>query len=77
VNIPRIARTLILATSNLLLAIGANAAQAQPDAKPRPEGFGSPAPVPSSFLLVVAGFAVLLGWRWWRSRVRARQLSQD
>jgi hypothetical protein len=52
---------------NFVLAIGAHAAQAQSAAKPRPQGFAT-APAPSSLLLVIAGFAVLLGWRWWRSR---------
>jgi hypothetical protein len=52
------------------------ASQAHPAAKPRPEGFGS-APAPSSLLLLIAGFAVLLGWRWWRSRARAQQASRD
>ncbi len=68
-NLQRLSRTLTLAAVNVVLAIGAQAAQAQSAAKPRPEGFAT-TPAPSSFLLVIAGFAVLLGWRWWRSRAR-------
>jgi hypothetical protein len=64
-----------LATVNLVLAIGA-AAQSQPAAKPHPQGFGT-TPAPSSLLLVIAGFAVLLAWRWWRTRARAQQGSRD
>jgi hypothetical protein len=71
-NLRQIVRTVSLATANAVLLIGADAAQAQADAKPRPEGFGPATPVPSSFLLVIAGLAVLLGWRWWRSRARAQ-----
>jgi hypothetical protein len=66
-NIQRLSRTASLAAVNVVLAIGAQAAQAQPAAKPRPQGFAT-TPAPSSLLLVIAGFAVLLGWRWWRSR---------
>jgi hypothetical protein len=73
-KLQRIARALSLATVNIWLAIVAAAAQAQSEARPHPDGFGSPpsTPVPSSLLLVMAGFAVLLGWRWWRSRTRAQ-----
>lgn len=68
-HVRRIARTFSLAAVNVLLSVGACAAQAQSIAKPRPQGFVN-TPAPSSFLLVIAGFAALLGWRWWRSRVR-------
>ena len=68
-NLRQLSRTLSLATVNIVLAIGAQAAQAQSGAKPQPQGFAA-APAPSSFLLVIAGFAVLLGWRWCRSRAR-------
>jgi hypothetical protein len=73
-RLQRIARAVNLAAVNVCLAIGAAAAQAQSEGRPHPEGFGPPppaTPVPSSLLLVLAGFAVLLGWRWWRSRARA------
>jgi hypothetical protein len=66
-HLRRIARTLSLAAVNVVLTVGTSAAQAQSIAKPRPQGF-STTPAPSSFLLVIAGFAALFGWRWWRSR---------
>jgi hypothetical protein len=75
-NLRQIGRTLTLLTINVLLALGAEAAQAQPAAKPRPEGFAT-TPAPSSLLLVIAGFSVLLGWRWWRSRARVQQASRN
>jgi hypothetical protein len=53
---------------NAGLALGADAAQAHAQRKPHPEGFGSQTPVPSSLLLVIAGFAALLVWHWWRRR---------
>jgi hypothetical protein len=75
-NLRQIGRAFTLVTVNVLLALGAEAAQAQPAAKPRPDAFVT-TPAPSSFLLVVAGFCVLLGWRWWRSRARVQQASRD
>jgi hypothetical protein len=71
-KLQRMTGTLNHAAVSVLLAIGAQAAEAPSQAKPRPEGFGSPTPAPSSLLLLIAGFAALLGWRWWRSRARVR-----
>ncbi|MGA2214125.1 MAG: hypothetical protein ABSH31_12690 [Bryobacteraceae bacterium] len=66
-NMGRIVKPFSFAMVAFLLEMAADAAQAPSTAKPRPEAF---APAPSSFLLVMAGFAVLLGWRWWRNRDR-------
>jgi hypothetical protein len=65
---------LVVRAAPFALAMAAAAAQAQSEGRPHPDGFGSPSatPVPSSLLLVMAGFAVLLGWRWWRSRTRVQ-----
>jgi len=77
-QLQRMARILSLAAVNVWLAM--DAAHAQSEGRPHPDGFGPPppaTPVPSSLLLVMAGFAVLLGWRWWRSRARVQQASRD
>jgi hypothetical protein len=67
-----IARTVSVAMINVGLAIGADAAHPQLEPKPRPEGFTT-TPAPSSLLLIIVGFAALLGWHWWRTR----QVSRD
>jgi hypothetical protein len=67
-KVGRIFKPFSFVAVSFLLEMAADAAQAPSTAKPRPEAF---APAPSSFLLVMAGFAVLLGWRWWRNRDRA------
>ena len=60
------ARTAGLGIVNAVLALGAEPARHV--AHPRPDGFISTVPVPSSLLLVMIGFAAVLGWHWWRTR---------
>lgn len=58
------------------LVVTAAGFAAQSDARLHPEGLGG-APAPSSFVLVLAGLAVVLGWNWWRSRSRAQRTARD
>lgn len=65
-NLRLITRTTGLAIVNAVLALGAEPAHRI--AHPRPEGFLSPVPVPSSLLLVMIGLGGVLAWHWWRTR---------
>lgn len=69
--ISRTLRRVVVGLAAAVIAFGAPAGPA-----PRPQSFGS-LPAPSSFLLVVAGLAGLVGWNWWRGRSRAQQNSRD
>jgi hypothetical protein len=69
-----IARAPRLAIFGTLLAA---ACLAQKIAHPGPDGPPAAAPVPSSFLLVLAGMIGLLAWNWLRSRSRRDQTSRD
>lgn len=42
--------------------------------EPHPLAF---TPAPSSFVLVLSGLVIVLGWNWWRSRSRREQTSRS
>lgn len=71
----KIARILGVAACNSLV-IAADAVRPNVAGTPHPQAF-TPAPVPSSFVLVIAGFAALFGWKWWRSRSHLKQAARD
>jgi hypothetical protein len=73
-KLPWIARTFQYVNVSVLATAILTAAQT--GAKPRPHSF-TPVPVPSSFLLVLAGMIGVLGWNAWRNRGRKRIDARD